>query len=157
MLLRNSLTMHPGDSTLCPAILSPRSACHQLPHRWWGLTSNEDVRGSVSVTCVLSGDIRSEFEKYGNWEVVTEETSTGASRYFLEDIHPGQRTYGYRPMYTRHALSELSLSPTCTFGCGVFHINISTLKNKDDDRKFGVKKNRPRSRPMSKHNEAKGT
>ena len=52
----------------------------------------------------LMSDIRSEFEKYGNWEVVTEETSTGTSRYFLEDIHPGQRTYGYRPDGTRYML-----------------------------------------------------
>ena len=40
-------------------------------------------------------DIRAQFEQYGNWEVITEETSTGKTRYFLNDIHPGERTYAY--------------------------------------------------------------
>ena len=66
-----------------------------------GLTSNE---ARVGIMRAMMSDIRSEFEKYGNWEVVTEETSTGMSRYFLEDIHPGQRTYGYRPDGTRYML-----------------------------------------------------
>lgn len=70
-----------------------------------GLTSNEArSRFGVGNMRALMSDIRSEFEKYGNWEVVTEETSTGTSRYFLEDIHPGQRTYGYRPDGTRYML-----------------------------------------------------
>lgn len=70
-----------------------------------GLTSNEArSRFGVANMRALMSDIRSEFERYGNWEVVTEETSNGSSRYFLEDIHPGQRTYGYRPDGTRYML-----------------------------------------------------
>ena len=43
-------------------------------------------------------------EAYGNWEITSEPTSTGKTRYFMEDTHPGQRTYGFDPMGRRYAL-----------------------------------------------------
>ena len=70
-----------------------------------GLTSAEAAsRFGVANFRALMSDIRSEFEQWGNWQVTTEETSTGKSRYFLEDIHPGERVYGYRPDGTRYMI-----------------------------------------------------
>jgi hypothetical protein len=70
-----------------------------------GLTSNEArSRFGVGNMRAMMSDIRSEFEKYGNWQVVTESTTSGRSRYFMEDIHPGVRTYGYRSDGTRYSL-----------------------------------------------------
>ena len=61
-----------------------------------GLTSAEAAsRFGVGNMRAMMSDIRSQFEKYGNWEVVTEETSTGKTRSFLNDTHPGERTYAY--------------------------------------------------------------
>ena len=70
-----------------------------------GLTSNEArSRFGVGNMRALMSVIRYEFEKYGNWQVVTEATTSGSSRYFMEDIHPGERTYGYRSDGTRFSL-----------------------------------------------------
>jgi len=61
-----------------------------------GLTSAEAAsRFGVANFRAMMSDIRAQFEQYGNWEVITEETSTGKTRYFLNDIHPGERTYAY--------------------------------------------------------------
>ena len=43
-------------------------------------------------------------EAYGNWEITLEETPSGKSRYYMEDTHPGDRTYGFDPMGNRYAL-----------------------------------------------------
>tara|TARA_Y100001938_G_scaffold150239_1_gene240259 strand:- start:1178 stop:1447 length:270 start_codon:yes stop_codon:yes gene_type:complete len=61
-----------------------------------GLTSAEAAsRFGVGNMRAMMSDLRSQFTKYGNWEVVKEQTTTGKSRYFLKDIHPGKRTYAY--------------------------------------------------------------
>ena len=70
-----------------------------------GLTSNEArSRFGVANFRAVMSDIRSQFEEYGNWKVTTEETTTGKSRYFLQDIHPGTRTWGYDKNGTRYML-----------------------------------------------------
>ena len=43
-------------------------------------------------------------EAYGNWEITLQETPGGKSRYYMEDTHPGDRTYGFDPMGNRYAL-----------------------------------------------------
>jgi len=48
--------------------------------------------------------IKSQVEAYGNWEVVSEETATGKTRYFMDDTHPGVRTYGFDSHGNRYAL-----------------------------------------------------
>ena len=71
-----------------------------------GLTSAEAAsRFGVGNFRAMMSEIRAEFERFGNWQVVTEETSTGKSRYFLEDIHPGQRTYAYNQDGSRYMMA----------------------------------------------------
>lgn len=61
-----------------------------------GLTAREAAaRFGVGNMRAMMSTIRSEFTKYGNWEVVNEQTTTGKTRYFLKDVHPGKRTYAY--------------------------------------------------------------
>jgi phospholipase/lecithinase/hemolysin len=48
--------------------------------------------------------IKSQVEAYGNWEIVSEETATGKTRYFMDDVHPGKRTYGFDKFGNRYAL-----------------------------------------------------
>lgn len=70
-----------------------------------GLTANEArSRFGVANFRALMSDIRSQFEEYGNWEVTTEDTASGGTRYFLEDVHPGERVWGYKPDGTRYML-----------------------------------------------------
>jgi len=70
-----------------------------------GLTENEArSRFGVGNMRATMSDIRSEFEQYGNWKITTESTSTGKVRYFMQDIHPGTRTYGYDAAGTRYML-----------------------------------------------------
>ncbi len=70
-----------------------------------GLTSNEArSRFGVANFRAVMSDIRSQFEEYGNWKVTTEETTTGKTRYFLQDIHPGTRMWGYDKNGTRYML-----------------------------------------------------
>ena len=71
-----------------------------------GLTSAEAAsRFGVGHFRAMMSEIRCEFERFGNWKVVTEETSTGKSRYFLQDIHPGQRTYAYNQDGSRYMMA----------------------------------------------------
>ena len=49
-------------------------------------------------------NIRDMVEAHGNWSITTEETPTGKTRYFMEDTHPGERTYGFDSMGARYAL-----------------------------------------------------
>jgi hypothetical protein len=70
-----------------------------------GLTPNEArSRFGVANLRATISDIRSQVEQYGNWEITTEETSTGMTRYFMEDTHPGNRTYGFDKNGMRHAI-----------------------------------------------------
>ena len=70
-----------------------------------GLTEAEACSrfGVANLRATIS-DIRELVEAYGNWEIVSEETPTGKTRYYMEDTHPGDRTYGFDPMGNRYAL-----------------------------------------------------
>jgi len=70
-----------------------------------GLTEAEACSrfGVANLRATIS-DIRDLVEAYGNWEIVLEETTSGKSRYYMEDVHPGDRTYGFDPMGIRYAL-----------------------------------------------------
>ena len=59
--------------------------------------------GVANLRATIS-DIRSMVEAYGNWEITTEETSNGSTRYFMEDTHPGNRMYGFDKNGNRVAL-----------------------------------------------------
>ena len=70
-----------------------------------GLTPAEaKSRFGVSNLRATISDIRDTVEAYGNWEITSESTATGKTRYFMEDTHPGERTYGFDPMGRRYAL-----------------------------------------------------
>lgn len=70
-----------------------------------GLTSNEaKSRFGVGNLRATISDIRSQVEAFGNWEIVGEETASGSTRYFMEDTHPGNRTYGFDAQGNRYAL-----------------------------------------------------
>jgi len=61
-----------------------------------GLTANEaKAKYGVQNMRATMSSIRDLVEAYGNWEIVTEETPSGKTRYFMEDTHPGERTYGF--------------------------------------------------------------
>ena len=61
-----------------------------------GLTPAEaKSRFGVGNLRATISDIKSQVEAFGNWEIVTESTSKGNTRYFMEDTHPGTRTYGF--------------------------------------------------------------
>mgnify|MGYP003150413124 CR=1 FL=1 len=61
-----------------------------------GLTANEaKAKYGVANMRAMMSSIRDLVEVYGNWEIVTEETPSGKTRYFMEDTHPGERTYGF--------------------------------------------------------------
>ena len=61
-----------------------------------GLTPNEaKSRFGVGNLRATISDIRSQVEAFGNWEITSESTSTGMTRYFMDDVHPGNSTYGY--------------------------------------------------------------
>jgi hypothetical protein len=70
-----------------------------------GLTEAEArSRFGVGNLRATISNIRDMVEAYGNWAITSEPTSTGKTRYFMEDTHPGERSYGYDPMGTRYAL-----------------------------------------------------
>jgi hypothetical protein len=70
-----------------------------------GLTANEaKSRFGVGNLRATISDIRSQVEAFGNWEIVSEETASGKTRYFMEDTHPGDRTYGFDAEGNRYAL-----------------------------------------------------
>ena len=72
-----------------------------------GLTQNEaKARFGVGNFRAMISNIRAEMEQYGNWECVTEKTSNGSTRYFLQDTHPGTRTYGYDKFGNRYMLDN---------------------------------------------------
>ena len=70
-----------------------------------GLTEAEArSRFGVGNLRATISNIRDMVEAYGNWAITSEPTSTGKTRYFMEDTHPGERSYGYDPMGARYAL-----------------------------------------------------
>ena len=70
-----------------------------------GLTEAEArSRFGVGNLRATISDIRDMVEAYGNWAITTEETPTGKTRYYMEDTHPGESTYGFDSMGTRYAL-----------------------------------------------------
>lgn len=57
-----------------------------------GLTAREaKSRFGVSNMRATISDIKMQVEQYGNWEVVTEKTVTGMTRYFMNDTHPSRK------------------------------------------------------------------
>ena len=70
-----------------------------------GLTEAEArSRFGVGNLRATISNIRDMVETYGNWEITLQETPSGKSRYYMEDTHPGDRTYGFDPMGNRYAL-----------------------------------------------------
>jgi len=59
--------------------------------------------GVANLRATIS-DIRSMVEAHGNWEISTEGTANGSTRYFMEDTHPGNRTYGFDKNGKRYSL-----------------------------------------------------
>lgn len=70
--------------------------------RGWGLGSNEALNkyGVRNLRATMS-TIREQVEAYGNWEIVTDTSG----RYFMLDVHPGTRSYGFRKDGSRFALT----------------------------------------------------
>jgi len=70
-----------------------------------GITANEARAkfGVANIRATMS-DIRSTVESFGNWEITSEETATGKTRYFMVDTHPGKRTYAYDSTGSRLAM-----------------------------------------------------
>ena len=70
-----------------------------------GLTEAEArSRFGVANLRATISDIRDMVEAHGNWEITSEPTTTGKTRYFMEDTHPGERSYGFDSMGRRFAL-----------------------------------------------------
>ena len=70
-----------------------------------GLTEAEArSRFGVGNLRATMSNIREMVEAYGNWVITSEPTTTGKTRYFMEDTHPGERSYGYDSMGARYAL-----------------------------------------------------
>ena len=70
-----------------------------------GLTEGEArSRFGVANLRATISDIRDMVEAHGNWEITSSPTSTGKTRYFMEDTHPGERTFGFDSMGRRYAL-----------------------------------------------------
>jgi len=59
--------------------------------------------GVANLRATIS-DIRDLVEAYGNWQIVSEATASGSTRYFMEDTHPGERSFGFDQSGRRFAL-----------------------------------------------------
>jgi hypothetical protein len=70
-----------------------------------GITAKQaKSRFGVGNLRATMSDIRDTVEAFGNWEIVTEETATGSTRYYMEDTHPGNRTFGFNTDGSRYML-----------------------------------------------------
>ena len=70
-----------------------------------GITANEaKSRFGVGNLRATISDIKNSVEAFGNWEVTSETTATGKTRYFMEDTHPGNRTFGFNSDGSRYML-----------------------------------------------------
>ena len=73
-----------------------RAVMNYLANSDNGLTESEARnRFGVSSLSSMMSSIKSQVETYGNWEIVKEKTPRKKTRYFMNDIHPGKRTYGF--------------------------------------------------------------
>jgi|TARA_Y100000034_G_scaffold87279_1_gene104663 hypothetical protein len=70
-----------------------------------GITANQaKSRFGVGNLRATMSSIKNELEQYGNWEIVTEQTRSGQTRYMMNDTHPGTRKYGFDKFGNRYAL-----------------------------------------------------
>jgi hypothetical protein len=70
-----------------------------------GITANQaKSRFGVGNLRATMSSIKNELERYGNWEIVTEQTRSGQTRYMMNDTHPGTRKYGFDKFGNRYAL-----------------------------------------------------
>ena len=61
-----------------------------------GITAAEArSRFGVKNLRAMMSDIRTLVERYGNWEVETEETRSGNTRYFMRDTYSGKRKFKF--------------------------------------------------------------
>ena len=70
-----------------------------------GLTAKQaKSRFDVGNLRATMSSIKNELERYGNWEIVTEQTRDGSTRYLMNDTHPGTRHYGFDKFGNRYTL-----------------------------------------------------
>jgi|TARA_R110002096_G_scaffold158329_1_gene323619 hypothetical protein len=70
-----------------------------------GLTPAEaKSRFGVGNLRATISDIRSMVESFGNWEITSEPTTNGKTRYFMEDTHPGKRVMGFDSSGNRYMM-----------------------------------------------------
>jgi hypothetical protein len=71
-----------------------------------GITAAEArSRFGVKNLRAMMSDIRVLVERYGNWEVETEETRSGSTRYFMRDTHTGRRKFKFDVHGSRTAIA----------------------------------------------------
>ena len=70
-----------------------------------GITANQAKSkfGVANIRATMS-DIKTMVEAFGNWEIISEDTKSGSTRYFMVDTHPGNRTYAFDTDGSRYAL-----------------------------------------------------
>ena len=70
-----------------------------------GLTESEarSMFGVNALPSVISS-IKKQVECNGNWEIVKERTPRNKVRYFMNDTHPGTRSYGFNRDGSRYAI-----------------------------------------------------
>ena len=70
-----------------------------------GLTISE-ARNKFGIANLASTmrSVKGQVESFGNWKIVKNRTPRNRVRYFMEDTHPGTRTYGYSRMGTRYTM-----------------------------------------------------
>jgi hypothetical protein len=69
-----------------------------------GITAAEArSRFGVKNIRAMMSDIRTLVERYGNWEVETEETRSGGTRYFMRNTTGGSRKFSFDTTPSRRA------------------------------------------------------
>ena len=67
-----------------------------------GISANEaKAKFGISNLRATISDVKQRLEAYGNWEIVAEDCN-GKTRYFMEDTHPGERSFDFAPDGSRH-------------------------------------------------------
>ena len=78
-----------------PSVSKRRQVINYLTNSNKGLTASEaKSRYGIKRLATVMHYIKAQLESNGNWEVVTETTPRGHTRYFINDIHPN-RMYGF--------------------------------------------------------------